>query len=304
MKKINAVIVGYGNIGQFALEAIQQSGDMQCVGIIRRHLKECEDNTIVHNQQIIPVVTSVEELKVDVDVALLCVPSRSVEAYAIEYLKKGIATVDSFDIHNGILELKKQLTPIALANNTQAIISSGWDPGTDSILRALMLTMAPKGLTYTNFGPGMSMGHSVAAKAIAGVKDALSMTIPLGTGIHRRMVYVELEQNVDVDAVISAIKTDAYFSTSETHVKVVDDINALKDMGHGVEILHKGVSGQSHNQLFTFDMRINNPALTSQVMVSSARAALRQSPGVYTLIEIPPVDFLEGEKDDWINKLV
>ena len=59
-----------------------------------------------------------------------------------------------------------------------------------------MQAMAPKGLTYTNFGPGMSMGHSVAAKAIPGVKDALSMTIPLGTGVHRRMVYVELERGM------------------------------------------------------------------------------------------------------------
>ena len=40
------------------------------------------------------------------------------------------------------------------------------------------------------------MGHSVAAKAIPGVKDALSMTIPLGTGVHRRMVYVELERGM------------------------------------------------------------------------------------------------------------
>ena len=39
----------------------------------------------------------------------------------------------------------------------------------------------------------MSMGHTVAVKAIDGVKAALSMTIPTGTGIHRRMVYIELK---------------------------------------------------------------------------------------------------------------
>ena len=69
-------------------------------------------------------------------------------------------------------------------------MAAGWDPGTDSVVRTLLEAMAPKGHTYTNFGPGMSMGHTVAVKAIPGVKDALSMTIPLGTGIHRRMVYV------------------------------------------------------------------------------------------------------------------
>ena len=36
----------------------------------------------------------------------------------------------------------------------------------------------------------MSMGHSVAAKGKEGVRDALSMTIPLGTGIHRRKMCI------------------------------------------------------------------------------------------------------------------
>ena len=47
----------------------------------------------------------------------------------------------------------------------------------------------------------MSMGHSVAAKGKEGVRDALSMTIPLGTGIHRRNVYIELEDGYDFETV-------------------------------------------------------------------------------------------------------
>ncbi len=75
-----------------------------------------------------------------------------------------------------------------------SVISAGWDPGSDSIVRVLMESLAPKGLTYTNFGPSMSMGHSVCVKSKKGVKNALSVTIPLGESIHRRMVYVELEE--------------------------------------------------------------------------------------------------------------
>ena len=62
---------------------------------------------------------------------------------------------------------------VAAESGKVAIISAGWDPGTDSIVRALMQAMAPKGVSYTNFGPGMSMGHSVAVKAVPGVKAAL-----------------------------------------------------------------------------------------------------------------------------------
>ena len=68
----------------------------------------------------------------------------------------------------------------------------------------------------------MSMGHTVAVKAIEGVKAALSMTIPMGTGVHRRMVYIEVEEGYDFDKVAAAIKADDYFVHDETHVIQVD----------------------------------------------------------------------------------
>ncbi|MEG0457132.1 MAG: diaminopimelate dehydrogenase, partial [Oscillospiraceae bacterium] len=88
--------------------------------------------------------------------------------------------------HSQIYDLKISLDKICKENNTVSIVSAGWDPGSDSIVRTLLEACAPKGITYTNFGPGMSMGHTVAVKALEGVKKALSMTIPLGTSIHRR----------------------------------------------------------------------------------------------------------------------
>ena len=50
------------------------------------------------------------------------------------------------------------------------------------------------------------------------MKAALSMTIPTGTGIHRRMVYIELKDGYEFDKVTAAIKADPYFVNDETHV--------------------------------------------------------------------------------------
>ena len=202
------------------------------------------------------------------------------------------------------MSLRASLNEVARRHGAVAVVSSGWDPGSNSVVRALMQAMAPSGVTYTNFGPGMSMGHSVAVKAIEGVKDALSITIPTGTGIHRRMVYIELMEGYDFAAVANAIKSDGYFVNDETHVFKVDDVNELKDMGHGVAMERKGASGSTQNQLFSFGMRINNPALTAQMLVNAARASFRQQPGAYTLIEIPVVDLLPGSREEWIGKLV
>ena len=73
------------------------------------------------------------------------------------------------------------------------------------------------------------MGRSVCVRSKAGVKNALSMTISLGEGIHRRMVYVELEDGYTLEQV---------------------------------------TKGQTQNQRFEFNMQINNPALTGQVLVN------------------------------------
>ena len=299
MKKISVAIVGYGNIGKFVVEALQTAPDMEIAGVVRRSLSEEKPLELTN----IPVVTDIQELG-KVDVAILSTPSRKVEENAQKYLAMGINTVDSFDIHSDIWQLKQNLDTTAKANQAVSIISAGWDPGSDSVVRALLQAAAPKGLTYTNFGPGMSMGHSVAAKAIEGVKDALSMTIPLGTGIHRRMVYIELEEGYAFDQVAAAIKADNYFSHDETHVMQVDDINAIKDMGHGVNMTRKGVSGKTQNQLFEFNMRINNPALTAQILVAVARASMKQRAGCYTMIEIPVIDLLAGDRESLIKQLV
>lgn len=299
MKKIRAAIVGYGNIGKFVLDALRQAPDFEIAGVVRRNPDAPQPSELLPYK----VVSDVMQLA-DVDVAILCTPTREVEQHARILLAEGVNTVDSFDIHGSIADLRRTLDPIAKAHGSVAIISAGWDPGSDSIVRALMQAAAPKGITYTNFGPGMSMGHTVAVKSKAGVKNALSMTIPLGTGIHRRMVYVELEPGAKLEEVTKAIKADPYFASDETHVFQVESVDAIKDMGHGVNMVRKGVSGTTQNQRFEFNMSINNPALTAQILVGVARASIIQRPGAYTMVEIPVIDMLYGDKEDLIRHLV
>ncbi len=294
---IKAAIVGYGNIGRYVLEALEESHDFEIAGIVRRDSKNIPESLKPYR-----VTADIETL--DADVAILCTPTRKVEEYALKALSAGMNTVDSFDIHSQIVDLRRSLDKKAKECGKVSVISAGWDPGSDSVVRTLLQACAPKGITYTNFGPGMSMGHTVAVKAIEGVKVALSMTIPLGTGIHRRMVYVELEDGYTLKDVAAAIKADPYFANDETHVVEVPCVDNVKDMGHGVNMVRKGVSGITQNQRFEFNMSINNPALTAQILVGAARASMNQHPGAYTMIEIPVIDFLAGEREELIRQLV
>ena len=284
---IKVAILGYGNIGKAAEEAIKAAPDMTLAGVY--HHNDCLDC-------------------IDADVVLVCTPTREVQKFATVLAARGICTVDSFDIHGQIWNLREALDAVCVPNKAVSIISAGWDPGSDSMIRAILQALAPKGLTYTNFGPGRSMGHTVAAKAIPGVKNALSMTIPLGPGIHRRMVYIELEEGADFKTVEAALLADDYFAHDETHVIPVESIDALNNVAHGVNLVRNGVSGETHNQRFEFNMTINNPALTGQVLVSCARAAMRLKErgdfGAKTMIELAPIDLLPGTKQALVKALV
>ena len=101
-KKIRAAVVGYGNIGKFVVEALQVAPDFEIAGVVRRDVSTVPTQIKEYN-----VVTSIAELT-GVDVAILCAPTRKVEAYAKECLALGINTVDSFDIHGQIVQLRKR----------------------------------------------------------------------------------------------------------------------------------------------------------------------------------------------------
>lgn len=299
MKKIRAAVVGYGNIGHYTVESLEAAPDFEIAGVVRRQGDKDKPLELAPYE----VVDDITKLK-EVDVAFLCTPTRSCPDYAERLVALGINTVDSFDIHTSILEYRTRQTENCKKAGRVSVIAAGWDPGSDSVVRVLLEALAPKGLTYTNFGPGMSMGHSVVARSKKGVKNALSMTIPLGEGIHRRMVYVELEEGYTVAQVEAELKADDYFAHDELHVFAVKSVDEVRDMGHGVHLTRKGTSGKTPNQRMSFDMSINNPALTAQILVGVARASFRLAPGCYTLPEIPVIDLLPQSREEVVATLV
>ena len=299
MKKIRAAVVGYGNIGRYTVESLEAAPDFEIAGVVRRQGDKDKPLELTPYE----VVDDITKLK-EVDVAFLCTPTRSCPDYAERLVALGINTVDSFDIHTSILEYRTRQMENCKKAGRVSVIAAGWDPGSDSVVRVLLEALAPKGLTYTNFGPGMSMGHSVVARSKKGVKNALSMTIPLGEGIHRRMVYVELEDGYTVAQVEAELKADDYFAHDELHVFAVKSVDDVRDMGHGVHLTRKGTSGTTPNQRMSFDMSINNPALTAQILVGVARASFRLAPGCYTLPEIPVIDLLPQSREEVVATLV
>lgn len=302
MSKIKVAVMGYGHIGSYAVRAAQLAKDMDFLGVI-----ELESRLDLVHKELpgVPAVKHYSLLSEKPDVVVLGIPTRAVEKVAPELLKDGISTVDPFDMHGEPFKhLKSVLDPIAREHKSAAIMGVGVDPGVSTMVRALFEIWAPTGLTYVSFGPGMSMGHTVAAKSHKGVKDALSITRPGAPGVHERDLYLVIEDGFKFEDVKADILTDSYFSHDVVRVFEVKDVNPLIDVGHSIHISRKGGSSGIDNQLLQFETTFHNPASTAQVMVAGARAVTRMAPGAHTMLEIPLGYFLPESIEELMLRLV
>ena len=148
MKKIRAAVVGYGNIGRYSIEALQAAPDFEIAGIVRRQGSKDKPLELTRYE----VVGDMSELNA-VDVAILATPTRSCPEYASKIVELGINTVDSFDIHTEILDYRNRQTEHCKKTGRVSVISAGWDPGSDSVVRVMMQSLAPKGLPTLTSAP-------------------------------------------------------------------------------------------------------------------------------------------------------
>jgi len=300
-KKIKVAVMGCGNIGQYALRAVQIAEDMDLVGVIE------QENCIAdlkHRHPEINLVCDFNKLPVKPDVAILGVPSRTVKKIAPRLLARGISTIDCFDMHGEFfIKLKNALEPIARTNNVAAIMGCGVDPGVSTMIRAIFELWATTGISYVTYGPGMSMGHTVAAKSYPGVRDALAITRPGEPGRHKRELYLELEPEANFKKIKKAIKEDPYFSHDDVRFVKVDKVAPLVDRGHRIHISRKGGASGIDNQLLDFDTTFHNPASTAQVMVNAARAVTKVPPGAYTMLEVPLINFLNEDTESLLRRV-
>jgi diaminopimelate dehydrogenase len=292
MQKISVAIVGWGNVGRGCKRAISECSDLVLAGVVRRASSLKYEDPDLENTVVVSDITELEH----VDVAILCIPSREVPERVKQYHELGISTIDSYDEHANIASIRRDLDISAKSKKVVSIIGAGWDPGTDSAIRAIMKLVSITGHGTTTFGGengGRSMGHTVQVKQIEGVKDAVALTLANGRGKQKRKVYVELEKDADLATVEKMIVTDPHFKNDPTEVIAVKDINKYNTLHHEGE-----VERTAQEVAQKYHVSGTNPEFTGNVMVSAARGVInaknREAWGAYTLIELPLVDFLVG----------
>lgn len=303
-------IVGFGNLGKGALQALKYSSDMEIVGIFTRR-----DPKSVKVDGHVPVyhMDDVQDFVDKIDVMLLCGGSATDLPEQGPILAKLFNTVDSFDTHARIPEYFAKMDEASRSGGKTSIISVGWDPGLFSIMRAFTEAILPEGDTYTFWGKGVSQGHSDAIRRVPGVKAGIQYTIPLDDALeqvrsgsrpvlstrekHRRECFVVAEDGADKAKIEETIKNmPNYFADYETTVHFISEEELKRDHGempHGGFVIRSGETADGSSHVVEFSLKLaSNPAFTSSVLIAYARAAYRMNEegqlGAKTVFDVAP----------------
>lgn len=285
MKRLRLAVVGFGKLGRCCCEALNAAYDVTLAGIVLRPQGLGESIPAMFPG--VPVVSSVEELP-SLDGALLCLPTERITETAHLLLQHGIPIVecgnfagDAFHAH------KDRLHRIAVRHHVAGVIGAGWDPGAVSLFHDLFALLIPKGRTQVTNRPGLSLHHTLTARSVPGVHDALCTEIRAATGQMQRYVYVELEPGADPERVTATICSEPLFLDEETLVFPVESVDVLEAEGRGVVLERRGTTGQTGHQMLMLEARFDLPALAGQVMVAAARALPDLPPGAHELRDVP-----------------
>lgn len=285
MKPLRLAVIGLGRLGRACAEVILDAEDLALAGVVRRPA-----SLALPLPNSLPNVTAVSHFtELDgVDAAIVCVPTEHALEAIIKLLQHRIPIVECATVHGDAFRTRKaDIERMAKRHRVAAVLGAGWDPGALSLFRALFALLTPKGHTEITDRPGHSLHHGLAVKAMPGVKDALCAEFPAGNGKIQRYVYVELREGADFEQVSQAIRSDPLFLDEESLVFPVESVALLEDAGCGVVMERRGESGRTGHQFLMLEARFDITALTSEIMVATARALPRLRPGAYSLLDVP-----------------
>jgi len=279
-------IIGFGRLGKACVEAIAATEDLAVAGIVRR--PESLNQPLPETLRGVAVAPHASELG-SFDAALICLPTAVALEAATDLLQHRIPIVEAATVPSAAYQsYKRELDRGALRHKVAAVVGAGWEPGMLSVFRGFFAVLCPKGHSDMRDRPGVSLHHTLAARSVSGVRDALCTELPAGSGKIERYVYVELECGGDLPRVTQVIQTDPLFMDEETLVLPGDSVAALEDEGHGVVLERLGISAGKAHQRFLLEGRFDFVAVTAQVMIAAARAFPTLAPGAHALADLPP----------------
>jgi diaminopimelate dehydrogenase len=279
-------VIGLGGLGSACARALADAPGLALAAVARR-----PESLARPRPPELPAGAALCEVGAlhDVDAALVCVPRERTLDAVRQALSRGIPVAECARVPAaGYREHRDAIHREALRARCAAVVGAGFDPGALGLLRGWLALLVPRGRTEARLRAAASLHHTLAARGVAGVRDALCTELRAADGRVRRYLYVELEPAADVERVSAALRADPLFQGGATEVLPVPSVAALEEEGHGVLLERWGAAGGSAHQRLLVEARCDVVALAAQVMLAAARALPRLAPGAHALVDVPP----------------
>ena len=279
-------VLGYGKLGKALCRCLEKTGAPLAVFSDRESIEGGrEENGI----RFYPTTSLLRE-----STQALFLAHGSFGAYREECIRlaERHSILSAYDIHQDLVAMKREIHPIAVKNKTVAILGIGWDPGVLSLARALCRAILPECTPKTEWGEGVSEGHSFVLRSILGVKDGIQYTVPTEGG-HRRVCYVVSALADRARICEEILGAREYFNPETTEVHFVGE--------EEFERLHKGrehhrgkvsaVTDDGSDALSLEVRMCHNPVFTAKIMRAYLNALRRlkreEHYGAYGPLDIP-----------------
>lgn len=276
MARPRVAIVGFGRLGLACAGEASGAADLELAGVVRRATSPARLTAPFHA---LTVATHLRDLG-RVDAALLCVPPTVASDAAREILQLRIPLVECAVLEERAARAHfEAIDAAARHHRVPAWVAAGWDPGMLPLLRHAFELLVPEGMTSATARPGVSLHHTLAAREIEGVRDALSTEFPGEDGRVTRYVYAELAQGAEPKRVQAALDADPVFAGTRTLLFPVSSIAELQKEAHGIVLERRGTARRGAHQSLLLEARFDATIFAARVMLDAARRLPEIPPG-------------------------
>jgi len=156
------------------------------------------------------------------------------------------------------------------------------------------------------WGPGTSLGHSDAVRKIDGVKDAISITLPLKTSanLHKRVVFVVCEKQNKKQIKNQVLNMPNYFAGQNVKVYFVSQrrFDKIKHFSHAGQVV---CDTPADHLKFECKMQ-SNPMFTAKIVVGFVGVFTslknKYGNGAFVPLDFSPTDLTGMTRIDAIKK--
>lgn len=228
-------INGFGHVGRGVLAALGDFPELELCGIFTRRPSAVAGEVAARVWHV-EDAEAVSRSGAAPEVVIMCGGSADDLPLMSPRFAGLFNIVDSFDDHAALPRHIAALDAAARAAGRLAVTGAGWDPGVMSLARLYFAALLPRGQTVTQWGPGVSRGHTEVLNRLPGVARAVQLTVPMEIGaagsvderrtpqhLHRRECFIVPQPGADRAELERRLRAHPYFAGYETQVSFVDD---------------------------------------------------------------------------------